>query len=104
MLMLVFWLFYETQRAVNREKQASGKVTDTLWRERCAYAIISVIFALSYIGRYFLNVYDTFGDGIGSSFAQEITYIIVYMFEGASMGVLMMFHLVNFKKSRSILS
>ena len=55
MLLLVVWLFVETQRAVNRERRARGKVMHTMRRERCTYAIISIFFALSYIGRFILN-------------------------------------------------
>ena len=101
MTLLVIWLFVETQKAVNRERQArlDGKVTHTLRRERCTYAIISIFFALSYIGRFILNVYDSCaGQGIGSKFVQDITYVTVYLVEGASMGVLMLFHCQNFRQ------
>ena len=101
MTLLVIWLFVETQKAVNRERQArlDGKVTHTLRRERCTYAIISIFFALSYIGRFILNVYDSCaGQGIGSKFVQDITYVTVYLVEGASMGVLMLFHCKNFSQ------
>ena len=58
MCLLVIWLFVETKRAVNREKRArGGLVTHKLMQERINYAIISTFFALSYIGRFFLNYY-----------------------------------------------
>ena len=67
MISLVVWLFVETQRAVNREREArQGVVTHTLWRERFTYALISAIFGLSYIGRIVVNdhaVQATKGDG-----------------------------------------
>ena len=57
MILLVVWLFVETKRAVDRERNArqDGKVTHTLMRERCTYATISTFFGLSYIGRFVLN-------------------------------------------------
>ena len=101
MLLLVMWLFVETQRAVERERRArlDGRVTPTLRRERCTYAIVSFIFALSYIGRYYMNEYAYYGCGnaIGSIFANCMTEIVVFFFEGASMGVLMFFHFKNFR-------
>ena len=59
MVLLVLWLFIETRGAVNRETSArqDGKVTHTLRRERCTYAIITTFFGLSYIGRYYVNEY-----------------------------------------------
>ena len=64
MTLLVIWLFVETQRAVNRERKArlDGQVTHTLRRERCTYAIISIFFGLSYIGRYMVNDYEYCGN------------------------------------------
>ena len=73
-------------------------MTHTLRRERCTYAIISIFFGLSYIGRYVMNVCDFCGDGLGSEFDQLMIQIIVYFFEGASMGVLMLFHCKNFSE------
>ena len=32
-----------------------------------------------------------------STFAKEMTYLVIIMLEGASMGILMAFHFVNFK-------
>ena len=70
MLSLVIWLFVETQRAVNRERKArkDGKVTHSLRRERCIYAIVSMFFSLSYLGRFLLNYYVC-SDLISSTFA-----------------------------------
>ena len=58
MVLLVTWLFIETFRAVSRERRArqDGKVTHSLRRERCTYAIITFFFGLSYIGRFVQNV------------------------------------------------
>ena len=101
MILLVVWLFIETQRAVNRERRASdvGGVTPSLRRERCTYAIISIFFGLSYIGRYILNSYGSnFDEPVLSPFALEMTGVIVWLFEGLSMGCLMLFHYVNFQE------
>ena len=100
MILLVAWLFVETQKAVNRERRArsDGRVTQNLRRERCTYAIISTIFALSYLGRYFLNEYGSgCDDEVWSLYTIEMSWFIVLFFEGASMGVLMLFHCMNFK-------
>ena len=78
-------------------------MTRSLRRERCTYATISIIFGLSYVGRYIINVYDRCGEHIGSVFEQEMTYATVLLFEGASMGVLMLFHYQNFRQG-SLLS
>ena len=97
MILLVIWLFVETQRAVNREKRSSGKVQHTLWRERCTYAIISFIFALSYLGRYGIDVRMACMESHHRTiFFTEIVVVSVYLIEGASMGVLMIFHFLNF--------
>ena len=61
MLLLVVWLFVETQRAVKREMRQFGKVQYNLRKERCIYAVISFFFALSYIGRFYVNVCVTCG-------------------------------------------
>ena len=73
-------------------------------KERCTYITISSFFALSYIGRFLLNQHGFCGSGNWTPFAYEMTKVIVYLVEGASMGVLMIFHMKNFKQSRSILS
>ena len=106
MILLVVWLFVETQRAVSRERRVrpDGKVTHSLRRERQTYALITILFALSYIGRFVLNEYDSCGKKIGSHFAAEMTYASVYLFEGASMGVLMLYHCLNFKQGRLLKS
>ena len=105
MLLLVTWLFVVTQRAVKLERQTIGVAGQTLWKERCTYAVITTFFALSYIGRFIINEYDTCGENMDRSFFfLEMTLNIVYLFEGVSMGVLMAFHFFNFKTSRSILS
>ena len=90
MVLLVIWLFIETRRAE----------THTLWKERCSYAIVTTFFGLSYIGRYVNNEYIF---GVGDSFADYVITIVVYLFEGMSMGVLMLFHFMNFRQGSSIL-
>ena len=99
MLLLVTWLFIETQRAVRREIKLFGKVRHTLRRERCTYAVITTFFALSYVGRFLLNVFEDScrREASGSIYVQLMTQIIVYLLEGVSLGVLMLFHLINFK-------
>ena len=99
MILLVIWLFVETKRAVIRERRArqDGKVTHNLRRERCTYAIISVVFGLSYIGRFFFNEYDSCDEIVGTIFESKMTGFVVQIFEGTSMGVLMLFHCINFK-------
>ena len=78
MLILVFWLFLETQRAVKRERKLYGKVQHTLRAERCTYAIVSFFFALSYIGRYTINICD--GDEyeirVYSKKVSKITFLV----------------------------
>lgn len=99
MTLLVSWLFVETQRTVERERQASldGKIGNDLRRERCTYAIVTSFFALSYIGRFVTNEYVSCEEGFnGNRFGLGLTYVTVYFIEGASMGVLMMFHYMNF--------
>ena len=101
MTLLVVWLFVETKRAVNRERKSrqDGKVTHTLMRERCTYATISTFFGLSYIGR---DVSNALLGGCGrldtSHFEYEMTLVIIFLFEGLSLGVLMLFHCINFKQ------
>ena len=41
---------------------------------------------------------------IGKYFASYLIELFVLLFEGMSMGVLMLFHLVNFKQGKPILS
>ena len=98
MLLLVVWLYVETQRAVNREMRQAGKVQYNLRKERCTYAIISFFFAISYIGRFVYNVFVDCG-GAGQKlplYAIEMLFVLVCLFEGVSMGVLMLFHWANF--------
>lgn len=52
MISLVIWLLYETKLAVRREMQTLGRVQHPLRRERRIYALITSIFAISYIGRF----------------------------------------------------
>ena len=105
MVILVIWLFIETQRAVDRERRTNGKAShNNLRKERCIYALITIFFGLSYVGRFVLNEFNSSGRKIGSQFTYQLTYIIVYLLEGVSMGVLMLFHSKNFKHGKSMLS
>ena len=104
MISLVIWLFVETQRYIIRERQArqDGRVvTHSLRRELCSYAIITVFFALSYIDRFFYNIFLVDGHTVSISFSlftYEMVEGLVWLLEGLSMGVLMLFHYVNFKE------
>ena len=97
MISLVIWLFIEVQKAVNREMRLHGKVQHSLRRERCTYAIITTFFALSYIARFYFNDFETGCNMVGSIFFATMVQVLVYLLEGVSMGVMMTFHLVNFK-------
>ena len=98
MIFLVIWLFFETQRAVDKDMQMYGKVQHTLKRERCTYAVITTFFALSYIGRFYLNEFEYCEEFTpATSFAFCLSLVLVWLLEGVSMGVLMVFHLLNFK-------
>ena len=105
MIVLVTWLFIETRRVINREvrqRQTNRAPNAPLWNERCTYATISTFFGLSYFGRFYLYEFVYYKESI--EFAQEIEGVVVWLFEGVSMGVLMAFHFVNFRLSRSLLS
>ena len=106
MVLLVIWLFVETSSAVKREKFArqDGRVTHTLRRERCTYAIVVTLFSLSYLGRYIFNVYLECDFEWKHYFNNFVSLMLVYLLEGLSMGVLMLFHLINFKQGEPILS
>ena len=97
MTLLVIWLFVETQRAVNRELRSRGRVQHRLRRERCTYAIITFFFALAYSGRFIIDNRMVCADGYRSFFFIEMVACSVYLIEGASMGVLMIFHWMNFE-------
>ena len=99
MLLLVAWLFYETQSANNRVMMLSNVVQSSNRRELCVYAIISTLFGLSYVGRYVINVY-IFGTNaiVLPIFGMEMLFLGVYLLEGSSMGAVMMIHYINFKK------
>ena len=98
MILLVIWLFVETQRAVNRERRSRGRVQWSLRRERCTYAIITFFFALFYCGRFIINNRMVCATGYRSTFFIEMVWFSVFFIEGASMGVLMIFHLLNFEE------
>ena len=48
------------------------------------------------MGRFIINEVDTCDDKLGSNFTDEMFYSIVWLIEGLSMGVLMLFHCLNF--------
>ena len=97
MILLVIWLFVETQRAVDREMKHRGIVQHTLRRERCTYTIITLLFGLSYVIRFYLDKYNSCRDITGSYFGYDMTLTVCFLLEALSMGVLMGFHFVNFK-------
>lgn len=102
MILLVIWLFIETRRVVNRERQQTGQVTQKFRKERCTYAIVSFFFGLSYFGRFFRNEFGGKRYEYGLFF--QLSLVLVWFLEGASMGVLMLFHSRNFKSGSSLLS
>ena len=63
--------------------------------ERCTYGVISIFFGLSYLGRFYVDLFD-FCNG-STSFTVEMSFLVVWLLEGASLGILMAFHFVNFK-------
>ena len=68
-------------------------------RKRRIYGVITSVFAISYIGRWFLNthLHETCDKGFNvSEFVNEMAWNAVYFFEGMSMGVLMAFHCKSF--------
>ena len=80
--------------------RAIGKVCFNLRRERCTYGIITAFFGLSYFGRAFMNEKEICGDVFDNYFLREIVEAVVYLIEALSMGVLMYFHLINFKSGK----
>ena len=87
--------------------QMYGKVQHTLKRERCTYAVITIFFALSYIGRFLLNtrIYDCGVEHVSFTvFEILMSCVLIFLFEGLSMGVLMMFHCINFKRGSLLAS
>ena len=102
MTLLVVWLFVETYRVVARERKAwqgGGSSSHSLHKERCTYAFVSTFFALSYIGRFITNQYAyNCGNKTWPPFTAYMTEVVCYLFEGASMGVLMYFHFANFRQ------
>ena len=55
MISLVIWLLYETKLAVKREMLITGRVQHPLRKERRIYALITTVFAISYIGRFIFD-------------------------------------------------
>ena len=98
MLVLVAWLFYETQSANKRVMMLSNVVQSSNRRELCIYAIISTLFGLSYVGRFVINMYVFAEENSLSLFVMEMLFLGVYLLEGSSMGAVMMIHYINFKK------
>ena len=56
------------------------------------------------MGRYIFNVYLECVFEWKNFFNNIFSLMLVYLFEGMSMGVLMLFHLINFNQGKSILS
>ena len=67
---------------------------------------MTAVFAFSYIGRFAYNVFPRCDEFYGGqpSFALELTVVFIYLFEGLSMGVLMLLHLRNFRNGDRFLS
>ena len=72
-----------------------------LKRERCTYALISTMFGVSYLGRFYLDA-ELFCQGI-YTFKMEIVCVLVWLFEGVSIGVLMLFHRINYLHGSGLL-
>ena len=62
--------------------------------------MITIFFGLSYIGRFYVNDFEYGKAGIVSWYAKDLALVLVWLFEGASLGALMIFHLVNFREGR----
>ena len=62
MVLLVIWLFVVTLREGFKERRdrLRGIRTESVSKELCVYATVSVFFALSYIGRYIINEHFIF--------------------------------------------
>ena len=102
MALLVVWLFVEMQRddAKTRRDRRRGYTIhkERMPKELCVYAIITSLFALSYIGRFILE--EHFGcdsDYTGSSFVAYIVQYACYLFEGAIMGAIMCSHMAFYQ-------
>ena len=100
MLLLVAWLFYETQSAVSREMRLCGRVQNNYRKEMRVYAIVSIFFGLSYVVRYAVNVY-VYAEASGY-YLPVMLFMMAYILEGLSMGVVMILHFVNFKKEEKL--
>ena len=88
MIILVIWLLFETHR---------GKAKHSMREEKLTYAIVSALFGLSYLGRVSLNHYDSSRLDHKYPFAYYMGCVSVYLFEGLSMGILMLFHHCNYR-------
>ena len=105
MLALVAWLFCETHLAVKRDQKNGRVVNYRLKKERCVYGVVTSVFAISYIGRWYILLHwfcATSDDVQATVFEIYMTYNTVYWFEAMSMGVLMAFHCKNFTTERSM--
>ena len=104
MALLVVWLFVETLRddAQTRRDRKRGYTVhrESLFRELCIYAIVSSLFALSYIARFTLNDYFVCnGNNAASVFAHNMAKMVCYLFEGASMGGIICSHMYYMSES-----
>ena len=98
MVVLVAWLFVEMQRddAETRRRRRRGFTIhkEPMPKEMRIYLIISSLFALSYIGRFFINKYfRCYDDLIGSHFDANIVELAVFVLEAGSMLAIMLNHL-----------
>ena len=64
--------------------------------------MITIFFGLSYIGRFLVNDFEYGKAGIVSLYAKYLTLVLVWLSEAASLGALMIFHLVNFREGRML--
>ena len=68
-----------------------------MMKEKFTYAIVSFFFALSYVFRFYANIFVYCNDSNPDAFIDEMFSVSIYLIEGTSMGVLMIYHLINFE-------
>ena len=99
--MLVVWLFVETRRLVERDKEANGRALNKFVGQRRTYAIVTTFFALSYLGRCFINEVSCLSGDFIFTFVNYVIDMLVYALEGLSMGVLMWYHHLNLNRKEA---
>ena len=62
--------------------------------------MITIFFGLSYISRFLVIEFEYGKTDILSLYAKNLSIVFVWLFEAASLGALMIFHLVNFQQGR----